>query len=191
MPGDGIRESEHDREVTDEVNRTESSVISFCWESVLMGWMHEGPAPSPYLPPLLPAPAPLFPPPRSAAKLTKKRALSISPLSDASLDLQTVIRTSPSSLVAFINSRCASPGGSYGHLSIGTMRCREPRAKAPETLPNPARSLKALQTTWSSLNPYGFKGVEVLLSPSPGLPPPLPTLSSRNLPKSPGTPKAF
>ncbi|KAK1340989.1 hypothetical protein QTO34_017389, partial [Cnephaeus nilssonii] len=65
--------------------------------------------------------APLFPPPRSAVKLTKKRALSISPLSDASLDLQTVIRTSPSSLVAFINSHCASPGGSYGHLSISTM----------------------------------------------------------------------
>ena len=82
-----------------------------------------------YLP--FPAPAPLFPPPRSAVKLTKKRALSISPLSDASLDLQTVIRTSPSSLVAFINSRCASPGGSYGHLSIGTMRCRQPRAKRP------------------------------------------------------------
>lgn len=61
------------------------------------------------------------PPPRSSVKLTKKRALSISPLSDASLDLQTVIRTSPSSLVAFINSRCTSPGGSYGHLSIGTM----------------------------------------------------------------------
>ncbi|XP_056653756.1 zinc finger protein GLI1 isoform X2 [Monodelphis domestica] len=54
-------------------------------------------------------------------KLTKKRALSISPLSDASLDLQTVIRTSPSSLVAFINSSCAPPGGSYGHLSIGTI----------------------------------------------------------------------
>ncbi|XP_055215247.1 zinc finger protein GLI1 isoform X2 [Gorilla gorilla gorilla] len=64
---------------------------------------------------------PLFSSPRSAVKLTKKRALSISPLSDASLDLQTVIRTSPSSLVAFINSRCTSPGGSYGHLSIGTM----------------------------------------------------------------------
>lgn len=86
-------------------------------------------APFTILSPLFPAPAPLFPPPRSAVKLTKKRALSISPLSDASLDLQTVIRTSPSSLVAFINSRCASPGGSYGHLSIGTMRCREPWAK--------------------------------------------------------------
>lgn len=64
--------------------------------------------------------------------MAKKRALSISPLSDASLDLQTVIRTSPSSLVAFINSRCASPGGSYGHLSIGTVRCRQPRTKGPQ-----------------------------------------------------------
>ncbi|XP_014814383.1 PREDICTED: zinc finger protein GLI1 isoform X3 [Calidris pugnax] len=54
-------------------------------------------------------------------KLGKKRALSISPLSDSSIDLQTVIRTSPNSLVAFINSRCASAGGSYGHLSISTI----------------------------------------------------------------------
>ncbi|OXB52824.1 hypothetical protein ASZ78_008629 [Callipepla squamata] len=54
-------------------------------------------------------------------KLGKKRALSISPLSDSSVDLQTVIRTSPNSLVAFINSRCAPAGGSYGHLSIGTI----------------------------------------------------------------------
>ena len=90
-----------------------------------MGWMHKGPTPLPYLPPLFPAPAPLFPPPRSAVKLTKKRALSISPLSDASLDLQTVIRTSPSSLVAFINSRCASPGGSYSseHLCSERVLC--------------------------------------------------------------------
>jgi len=43
-------------------------------------------------------------------------------LSDSSIDLQTVIRTSPNSLVAFINSRCASAGGSYGHLSISTIR---------------------------------------------------------------------
>ncbi|XP_060618975.2 zinc finger protein GLI1 isoform X2 [Anolis sagrei] len=62
-----------------------------------------------------------FSTPRNTAKLTKKRALSISPLSDASIDLQTVIRTSPNSLVAYINSRCASSGGSYGHLSIGTV----------------------------------------------------------------------
>ncbi|KAM6364805.1 zinc finger protein GLI1 isoform 3-T3 [Pluvialis apricaria] len=40
---------------------------------------------------------------------------------DSSIDLQTVIRTSPNSLVAFINSRCASASGSYGHLSISTI----------------------------------------------------------------------
>ncbi|KAG8585620.1 hypothetical protein GDO81_005091 [Engystomops pustulosus] len=62
-----------------------------------------------------------FSTPRSSVKLSKKRAMSISPLSDASIDLQTMIRTSPNSLVAFINSRCSSANGSYGHLSIGTM----------------------------------------------------------------------
>lgn len=72
-------------------------------------------------------PAPLlgsrFSTPRSMLKLSKKRALSISPLSDASVDLQTVIRTSPNSLVAFVNSRCNPNGASsYGHLSVSTMR---------------------------------------------------------------------
>ncbi|KAM4796572.1 zinc finger protein GLI1 [Rhinophrynus dorsalis] len=62
-----------------------------------------------------------FSTPRSSMKLSKKRAMSISPLSDASIDLQTMIRTSPNSLVAFINSRCSSANGSYGHLSIGTI----------------------------------------------------------------------
>lgn len=155
-----------------------------------MGWMLKGPTPLPYLPPLFPAPVPLFPPPRSAVKLTKKRALSISPLSDTSLDLQTVIRTSPSSLVAFINSRCASPGGSYGHLSIGTMRYRQPRAKRP---------LRPCQIPLEASKPSKppifesllFQSVEVLLYTSPGLPPLFPILSSRNLPKSPGTPEAF
>uniref|UniRef100_A0A673WUM5 GLI family zinc finger 1 n=1 Tax=Salmo trutta TaxID=8032 RepID=A0A673WUM5_SALTR len=63
-----------------------------------------------------------FSTPRSMLKLSKKRALSISPLSDASMDLHTVIRTSPNSLVAFVNSRCGPDGGSsYGHLSVGAM----------------------------------------------------------------------
>ncbi|XP_041946170.1 zinc finger protein GLI1 isoform X2 [Alosa sapidissima] len=63
-----------------------------------------------------------FSTPRSMLKLSKKRALSISPLSDASVDLQTVIRTSPNSLVAFVNSRCGPNGASsYGHLSVGAM----------------------------------------------------------------------
>ncbi|XP_019387202.1 PREDICTED: zinc finger protein GLI1 [Crocodylus porosus] len=59
--------------------------------------------------------------PRGGPKLSKKRALSISPLSDASLDLQSVIRTSPSSLVAFLSTRCPAPAGSYGHLSVGAI----------------------------------------------------------------------
>lgn len=64
-----------------------------------------------------------FATPRSMLKLSKKRALSISPLSDASVDLQTVIRTSPNSLVAFVNSRCGqNAASSYGHLSVGSMR---------------------------------------------------------------------
>ncbi|XP_016097270.1 zinc finger protein GLI1-like isoform X1 [Sinocyclocheilus grahami] len=63
-----------------------------------------------------------FSTPRSMLKLSKKRALSISPLSDASVDLQTVIRTSPNSLVAFVNSRCGpNAASSYGHLSVGGM----------------------------------------------------------------------
>ncbi|TRY97385.1 hypothetical protein DNTS_032901 [Danionella cerebrum] len=64
-----------------------------------------------------------FSTPRSSMlKLSKKRALSISPLSDASLDLQTVIRTSPNSLMAFVNARCSPAGaGSYGHLSVATI----------------------------------------------------------------------
>nr|XP_061793719.1 zinc finger protein GLI1-like [Nerophis lumbriciformis] len=63
-----------------------------------------------------------FSTPRSMLKLSKKRALSISPLSDPSVDLQTVIRTSPNSLVAFVNARCTPNGASsYGHLSVGAM----------------------------------------------------------------------
>ncbi|XP_060033958.1 zinc finger protein GLI2 isoform X2 [Erinaceus europaeus] len=62
-----------------------------------------------------------FSSPRVTPRLSRKRALSISPLSDASLDLQRMIRTSPNSLVAYINnSRSSSAAsGSYGHLSAG------------------------------------------------------------------------
>ena len=96
--------------------------------------------------PLPPSPVPLFRPlcerhhadaawlgcsavsrfssPRVTPRLSRKRALSISPLSDASLDLQRMIRTSPNSLVAYINnSRSSSAAsGSYGHLSAGALR---------------------------------------------------------------------
>ncbi len=65
-----------------------------------------------------------FPSPRLTPRLNRKRALSISPLSDASIDLQTMIRTSPNSLVAYINnSRSSSAASSsYGHLSVGGIR---------------------------------------------------------------------
>ncbi|KAM6178311.1 zinc finger protein GLI2 [Rhynchocyon petersi] len=64
-----------------------------------------------------------FSSPRVTPRLSRKRALSISPLSDASLDLQRMIRTSPNSLVAYINnSRSSSAAsGSYGHLSAGAV----------------------------------------------------------------------
>ncbi|XP_077996761.1 zinc finger protein GLI3-like [Glandiceps talaboti] len=64
-----------------------------------------------------------FSSPRPSARLSRKRALSISPLSNESLDINAMIRTSPNSLVAYINSssRSSSASGSYGHLSAGTI----------------------------------------------------------------------
>ncbi|KAL0180594.1 hypothetical protein M9458_023000, partial [Cirrhinus mrigala] len=66
-----------------------------------------------------------FPSPRLTPRLSRKRALSISPLSDASIDLQTMIRTSPNSLVAYINnSRSSSAASSsYGHLLDHNRSC--------------------------------------------------------------------
>uniref|UniRef100_A0A8C7X2X4 GLI family zinc finger 2a n=1 Tax=Oryzias sinensis TaxID=183150 RepID=A0A8C7X2X4_9TELE len=62
-----------------------------------------------------------FSSPRLTPRLNRKRVLSVSPLSDGSIDLQTMIRTSPNSLVAYINnSRSSSAASSsYGHLSVG------------------------------------------------------------------------
>lgn len=70
------------------------------------------------------SPVSRFSSPRLTPRLSRKRALSISPLSDASIDLQTMIRTSPNSLVAYINnSRSSSAASSsYGHLSVGGIR---------------------------------------------------------------------
>ncbi|XP_040888150.1 zinc finger protein GLI2-like [Toxotes jaculatrix] len=70
---------------------------------------------------ITPIDASRFSSPRLTPRLSRKRALSISPLSDASIDLQTMIRTSPNSLVAYINnSRSSSAASSsYGHLSVG------------------------------------------------------------------------
>ncbi|XP_055969366.1 transcriptional activator GLI3 [Sorex fumeus] len=64
-----------------------------------------------------------LPSPRLAARPSRKRTLSISPLSDHSFDLQTMIRTSPNSLVTILNNSrsSSSASGSYGHLSASAI----------------------------------------------------------------------
>nr|XP_033786166.1 transcriptional activator GLI3 isoform X2 [Geotrypetes seraphini] len=64
-----------------------------------------------------------FPSPRLSARPSRKRTLSISPHSDHSFDLQTMIRTSPNSLVTILNNSrsSSSASGSYGHLAASGM----------------------------------------------------------------------
>ncbi|XP_041823555.1 LOW QUALITY PROTEIN: transcriptional activator GLI3 [Melanotaenia boesemani] len=65
-----------------------------------------------------------FPSPRLPSRPSRKRPLPISPLSEHSFDLQTMIRNSPNSLVNSLltNSRSSSStSGSYGHLSAGAI----------------------------------------------------------------------
>ncbi|KAJ3610961.1 hypothetical protein NHX12_020977 [Muraenolepis orangiensis] len=65
-----------------------------------------------------------FPSPRAPARPSRKRPLTISPLSEHSFDLQTMIRNSPNSLVTILNNSrsSSSTSGSYGHLSAGALR---------------------------------------------------------------------
>uniref|UniRef100_A0A670JMT8 GLI family zinc finger 3 n=1 Tax=Podarcis muralis TaxID=64176 RepID=A0A670JMT8_PODMU len=64
-----------------------------------------------------------FPSPRLPSRPSRKRTLSLSPLSDHSFDLQTMIRTSPNSLVTILNNSrsSSSASGSYGHLSASAI----------------------------------------------------------------------
>ncbi|XP_077592070.1 transcriptional activator GLI3 [Stigmatopora nigra] len=64
-----------------------------------------------------------FSSPRLASRPSRKRPLPISPLSEHSLDLQTMIRNSPNSLVTMLNNSrsSSSTSGSYGHLSAGAI----------------------------------------------------------------------
>ncbi|XP_056321625.1 zinc finger protein GLI2a [Danio aesculapii] len=105
-----------------------------------------------------------FPSPRLTPRVSRKRALSISPVSDASIDLQTMIRTSPNSLVAYINnSRSSSAASSsYGHLSVGAI--------SPSfTFPHPITPVAyhQLLSQQRSLNAFGH--TPPLLQPSPAL----------------------
>nr|XP_019585489.1 PREDICTED: zinc finger protein GLIS3 isoform X1 [Rhinolophus sinicus]XP_019585500.1 PREDICTED: zinc finger protein GLIS3 isoform X1 [Rhinolophus sinicus]XP_019585509.1 PREDICTED: zinc finger protein GLIS3 isoform X1 [Rhinolophus sinicus] len=70
-----------------------------------------------------PYPSPRHSSARSHSARSKKRALSLSPLSDGiGIDFNTIIRTSPTSLVAYINGSRASPANMspqpevYGHF---------------------------------------------------------------------------
>ncbi|XP_067287687.1 zinc finger protein GLI2b [Pseudorasbora parva] len=109
-----------------------------------------------------------FPSPRLTPRLSRKRALSISPLSDASIDLQTMIRTSPNSLVAYINnSRSSSAASSsYGHLSVGGI---SPSFAFPHSI-NPV-AYQQLLSQQRGLSAFGH---------TPPLIQPSPTFSSRH-----------
>uniref|UniRef100_A0A3B4T5V8 GLI family zinc finger 2a n=1 Tax=Seriola dumerili TaxID=41447 RepID=A0A3B4T5V8_SERDU len=103
-----------------------------------------------------------FSSPRLTPRLSRKRALSISPLSDASIDLQTMIRTSPNSLVAYINnSRSSSAASSsYGHLSVGGI---SPSFSFPHPI-NPV-AYQQLLSQQRGLNAFGH--TPPLIQPSP------------------------
>ncbi|XP_069877980.1 zinc finger protein GLI2 [Dipodomys merriami] len=104
-----------------------------------------------------------FSSPRVTPRLSRKRALSISPLSDASLDLQRMIRTSPNSLVAYINnSRSSSAAsGSYGHLSAGAL---SPAFTFPHPI-NPVAYQQILNQQRSLGSAFGH--TPPLIQPSP------------------------
>ncbi|KAK2839424.1 hypothetical protein Q5P01_013164 [Channa striata] len=103
-----------------------------------------------------------FSSPRLTPRLSRKRALSISPLSDASIDLQTMIRTSPNSLVAYINnSRSSSAASSsYGHLSVGRI---SPSFSFPHPI-NPV-AYQQLLSQQRGLNTFGH--TPPLIQPTP------------------------
>ncbi|XP_072542241.1 zinc finger protein GLI2a [Salminus brasiliensis] len=103
-----------------------------------------------------------FPSPRLTPRLSRKRALSISPLSDASIDLQTMIRTSPNSLVAYINNSRSSSNASssYGHLSVGGI--------SPSfTFPHPITPVAYQQLLSQQRGLSAFGHTPPLLQPSP------------------------
>ncbi|XP_019409634.1 PREDICTED: zinc finger protein GLI2 isoform X2 [Crocodylus porosus] len=108
-----------------------------------------------------------FSSPRVTPRLSRKRALSISPLSDASIDLQTMIRTSPNSLVAYINnSRSSSAAsGSYGHLSAGAI---SPAFSFPHPI-NPVTYQQILSQQRGLSSAFGH--TPPLIQPSPTFPP--------------------
>ncbi|TMS11503.1 Zinc finger protein GLI2 [Larimichthys crocea] len=120
-----------------------------------------------------------FSSPRLTPRLSRKRALSISPLSDASIDLQTMIRTSPNSLVAYINnSRSSSAASSsYGHLSVGGLSPSFP-------FPHPINPMAYQQLLSQQRGLSAFGHTPPLIQPPPAFSSRQPGLGLSSLPAS-------
>ncbi|XP_039648532.1 zinc finger protein GLI2-like [Perca fluviatilis] len=120
-----------------------------------------------------------FSSPRLTPRLSRKRALSISPLSDASIDLQTMIRTSPNSLVAYINnSRSSSAASSsYGHLSVGGLSPSFP-------FPHPINPMAYQQLLSQQRGLSAFGHTPPLIQPPPSYSSRQPGLGLSSLPAS-------
>ncbi|XP_036874923.1 zinc finger protein GLIS3 isoform X1 [Manis javanica] len=87
-----------------------------------------------------PYPSPRHSSARSHSARSKKRTLSLSPLSDGiGIDFNTIIRTSPTSLVAYINGSRASPANMspqpevYGHFLGVRGSCIPPSCSVPSS----------------------------------------------------------
>ncbi|XP_068715582.1 transcriptional activator GLI3-like isoform X1 [Montipora foliosa] len=78
--------------------------------------------------------------PRLSAKMSRKRAMSNTPSSVESIDLNALIRGSPDSLSGYLGPTRVSSAGSFGHLSpIGF--CTSPGAKQASHYPVPRNVL--------------------------------------------------
>uniref|UniRef100_A0AAQ4S8Q1 C2H2-type domain-containing protein n=1 Tax=Gasterosteus aculeatus aculeatus TaxID=481459 RepID=A0AAQ4S8Q1_GASAC len=102
--------------------------------------------------------------PRTPPRPSRKRALSMSPLSEASIDLHAMIRSSPSSLVAYINS---SRSGSL-----------TPSPSFPFPPPINPMAYQQLLAQHRGLNAFGYtppllQAPPSFCGPQPGLGPPL------------------
>uniref|UniRef100_A0A8C4WVE1 Uncharacterized protein n=1 Tax=Eptatretus burgeri TaxID=7764 RepID=A0A8C4WVE1_EPTBU len=85
------------------------------------------PVPASSLNLLQPVEATCVPSPRTLLRRSRKRTLPVPPISDVGLDVQTMLHTSPNSLIAFINSSLSSSSASsYCQLSAGAISSFNP-----------------------------------------------------------------
>ncbi|KAK7881576.1 hypothetical protein WMY93_029985 [Mugilogobius chulae] len=119
-----------------------------------------------------------FPSPRLPSRPSRKRPLPISPLSEHSFDLQTMIRNSPNSLVTMLNhSRSSSStSGSYGHLSAGAISPALSFAYPPT--PVALHVHQQLMSRQPGIVGSAFGHSPPLIHPRPPLPPTKPTSES-------------